>query len=333
MSTEKQYKDIMVFSEVRDGELQEVTLELLGKARDMADASGQRVCALLPGRGVSSYADTLIACGADKVIVVESNVLEKYRNRYYADMLEGVVEKYKPSILLFGATSTGRDLAPRLANRIKTGLSADCINLEIDSEGILIQTKPSFGGNIMVEITCPEKRPQMATVRPKVLKTPEEDASREGEVIREEISLEEGKYLTRVIELLKDAKSDQGLEKAEIVLIGGRGMQTKENFDELYKLADILGASVGGTRPAVREGWIEESLQIGQSGKTIAPKLIFNFGVSGAVQYTVGVQNADMSISVNKDAGAAIFNYSDYGIVGDASEVVGILIEQFKQLM
>jgi len=333
MSKDNQYKDIMVFSEVRSGELQEVTLELLGKAREMADISGQSVCALLPGRGVVRYADTLIACGADKVIIVESSVLENYRNRYYADMLEKIVEKYKPSILLFGATSTGRDLAPRLANRIKTGLSADCINLEIDSEGILIQTKPSFGGNIMVEITCPEKRPQMATVRPKVLKTPTADTTREGEIINEEISLEEGKYLTKIIEVIKDAKSDQGLEKAEIVIVGGRGMQTKEKFDELYKLADILGASVGGTRPAVREGWIEESRQIGQSGKTIAPKIVFNFGVSGAVQYTVGVQNAGTSISVNKDEGACIFNYSDYGVVGDASEILGIFIEKFKQLI
>jgi len=333
MQNKDQYKGIWVFAEQRDGKIQEVALELIGKARELADAKNDTVTALLLGRNIRELADELIYYGADTVVIVEDEKLENYQTNAYADAITQIIEKHKPSILLFGATSTGRDLAPRLATRIKTGLSADCIDLEIDNDGVLIQTKPSYGGNIMVEIMCPNHRPQMATVRPKVLKTPEKDSTRKGEKITEQVEINPLNILTTVVERLKDKTAAEKIEEAEVVVAGGRGMQTKENFDKLYELAEVLGGMVGATRPPVNEGWISEDRQIGQSGKTIAPKLYIACGISGAVQHTVGMENAEVVIAINKDPNAPIFNFADYGIVGDCQKIVPVLIKKFKEVL
>ncbi|MDW8802258.1 electron transfer flavoprotein subunit alpha/FixB family protein [Clostridium sp. A1-XYC3] len=328
-----EYKGIWVFAEQREGKLQEVTLELLGKSRIMADKIKDKVTALLLGENVSHLSDELISYGADSVVIVEDSSLKAYQTNAYTSAIRQIVNKHKPSILLFGATTIGRDLAPRLSTRLETGLSADCIDLEIDKDGILIQTKPSFGGNIMVEIICPNRRPQMATVRPKVLGTPEKDLKRKGSKVFETVSINPTDILTTLIKSVKETTSAEKIEDASIVVAGGRGMQNKENFDKLYPLADVLGAMVGGTRPAVNEGWIGEDKQIGQSGKTISPKLMICCGIGGAVQYLVGMQTAETVIAINKDPNAAIFNYADYGIVGDCSEIIPILTEKLRSLL
>jgi electron transfer flavoprotein alpha subunit len=333
MQNKDLYKGIWVFAEQRDGRIQEVVLELVGKGRELADIKDEKVTALLLGKDVENLADELIYYGADTVVIVEDDKLAAYQTNAYTDALTQIITKHKPSILLFGATTIGRDLAPRLATRLKTGLSADCIDLEIDNDGVLVQTKPSFGGNIMVEIMCPYHRPQMATVRPKVLKTPEKDLTRKGEKITEKVEINPLNILTAVAERLKDKTAAERIEDAEVVVAGGRGMQTKENFDKLYELAEVLGGMVGATRPPVNEGWISEDRQIGQSGKTIAPKLYIACGISGAVQHTVGMENAEVVIAINKDPHAPIFNFADYGIVGDCQKIVPILIEKFKKVL
>ncbi len=328
-----QYEGIWVFAEQREGKIQEVALELIGKARELADVKDDTVSALLLGKDIKGLADDLVQYGADQVIVVENDQLDNYQTNPYTDVLTQLVRKFKPSILLLGATSIGRDLAPRLATRLKTGLSADCIDLEIDSEGILIQTKPSFGGNIMVEIMCPNYRPQMATVRPKVLGTPEKDPGRKGQVIVEHVQIDPDNILTAIIEKVKDTTVAEKIEDAEIVIAGGRGMQSKENFDKLYQLAEVIGGKVGATRPPVNEGWISEDRQIGQSGKTIAPRLYIACGISGAVQHTVGMENSGTVIAINKDPRAPIFNFADYGIVGDCKKIIPILTEKLKEIV
>lgn len=328
-----QYKGIWVFAEQREGKLQEVALELIGKARELANINNDTLTALLLGKDIEHLADELIQYGADKIVIAENNKLENYQTNSFTDAMEQLVEKYRPSILLFGATSIGRDLAPRLATRLRTGLSADCIDLEIDNDGILVQTKPSFGGNIMVEIMCPNRRPQMSTVRPKVLGTPEKDVAREGQIIIEKVEIDEKNILTTIIEKVKDTTVAEKIEDAEIVVAGGRGMQSKENFDMLYQLAEVLGGMVGATRPPVNEGWISDNMQVGQSGKTIAPKLYIACGISGAVQHTVGMENAGTVIAINKDPNAPIFNFADYGVVGDCKRIIPILIEKFKEAL
>ena len=327
------YKGIWVFAEQREGIIQEVTLEILGKATEMAFASNEKVATVLIGHDIKPLADELIYYGADLVVVVEDELLKDYQTNTYTDVLENIVKKYKPSSLLFGATTIGRDLAPRLATRINTGLSADCIDLEMDKEGMLIQTKPSFGGNIMVEIMCPNHRPQMATVRPKVLPTPEKDDSRKGDIIVEQMEINTANMLTSIIKRVKESMEAEKIEEADIVIAGGRGIQCKENFAMLDKLAKTLGGIVGCTRPPASEGWLSEKNQIGQSGKTIAPKLLICCGISGAVQYTVGMENSEVVIAINRDPSAPIFSYADYGIVGDCNEIVPILTEKLKEVL
>lgn len=327
------YKGIWVFAEQREGNIQEVTLEIIGKAREMALGNKDKVTVILIGEDVKPLADGLIYYGADTVIVVEDNLLKDYQTNAYTDVLEKITKKHKPSSLLFGATSIGRDLAPRLATRINAGLSADCIDLEMDKEGILIQTKPSFGGNIMVEIMCPNHRPQMATVRPRVLPTPEKDTSRKGEIIVEQVEVDAANILTTIVERVKESTETEKIEEADIVIAGGRGIDCEEGFDMLNELAKTLGGMVGCTRPPANEGWIPEENQIGQSGKTIAPKLLICCGISGAVQYTVGMENSEVIIAINKDPSAPIFSYADYGIVGDCNNVVPILTQKLKEVL
>ena len=324
------YKGIWIFAEQREGNIQEVTLEILGKAKEISLVNNEEVTAVLIGQDVKPLAQELIYYGADVVIVIEDELLKEYQTNVYTDILEKVVEKYKPSSLLLGATTIGRDLAPRLATRIHTGLSADCIDLEMDKDGLLIQTKPSFGGNIMVEIMCPNHRPQMATVRPKVLPTPEKDTSRDGQIVIENMEIDDTNMLTSIIKRVKENIETEKIEEADIIVAGGRGIQCKENFAMLEELAKVLGGVVGCTRPPANEGWLSEKNQVGQSGKTVAPKLLICCGISGAVQFTVGMENSEVVIAINRDPSAPIFSYADYGIVGDCNEVVPILTEKLK---
>lgn len=323
-------QEIWVVAETNQGRLAPVTLELVGKARALAEAAGAAVTAVLAGHPVAGLAAELIASGADTVLVADHAELASYRTLPYAEVLAGLIRARRPSIVLFGATSQGRDLAPRLAARLRTGLTADCLDLSLDKDGLLVQTKPSYGDNVMVDIVIPEHRPQMATVRPHVFPQPEKNAARRGRIEEVGVSLDSAALCTRVREVLAEVQPASKLEEAEVVVAGGRGMGSKENFALLYQLARALGGVVGATRPPVDEGWIDAAYQIGQSGKTIAPKLYIACGISGAVQHTVGMEKAKLVVAINKDAGAPIFNFATYGIVGDVREVIPALLAQLN---
>jgi electron transfer flavoprotein alpha subunit len=319
-------QEIWVVAETYQGRLAPVTLELIGKARALASGVGGKVTAALLGSGVTELSSELIACGADTVLVADHPELALYRTLPYARVLTELIEARHPDVVLFGATSQGRDLAPRLAARLRTGLTADCLDLSFDKDGLLIQTKPSYGDNVMVDIVIPRHRPQMATVRPHVFPAPEKDAGREGRVEVVPVHLDQADLVTRVREVIAEVEEASKLEEADVVVAGGRGMGSKENFNLLYQLARALGGVVGATRPPVDEGWIDAAYQIGQSGKTIAPKLYIACGISGAVQHTVGMEKAKVVVAINKDPSAPIFNFATYGIVGDVREVIPALI-------
>lgn len=323
-------QEIWVIAETVQGQLGAVTLELLGKARSLARTAGGQVTAVLLGHPVAALAGTLAAAGADRVLVADHPELAAYRTLPYAAVLADLITAHQPSIVLFGATSQGRDLAPRLAARLRTGLTADCLDLSLNEDGLLVQTKPSYGDNVMVDIVIPAHRPQMATVRPHVFPLPEQDGRRRGRVEEIPVHLDAATLTTRVREVLAEVQPASRLEEAEVVVAGGRGMGSKENFGLLYQLAEALGGVVGATRPPVDEGWIDAAYQIGQSGKTIAPKLYIACGISGAVQHTVGMEKAKVVVAINKDAGAPIFNFATFGIVGDVREVVPALLAELN---
>lgn len=328
-----EYKGIWVFAEQRDGVIANVTFELLGKCREFADKLGQKLSAVLIGENLEDTAHELIYFGADEVILADSPVFFKYRTNPYTDILVELVNEYKPSMIIYGATSVGRDLAPRVAARLKTGLTADCLDLEVDDNGLLIQTKPSYGGNIMCKIICPNHRPQMTTVRPKVFPMPERDSSRTGEIIRKKVNIKEEDIPFKIIETFKEELKGPKIEEADVIVAGGRGLETKENLKLIKELADVLGGTIGVTRPLVDEGWLPPYYQIGQSGKTVKPKLIITCGVSGAVQFTVGMQSADVIVAIDKNPDAAIFNVATYGIVGRVEEILPELIKKFKVML
>lgn len=328
------YKGIFVYVEQYDGKLRNVGLELLGEGRKLADKLGQEISAVLIGDNVAGFTDTLIASGADKVYLIDDPIFKNYSTDAYVKAMTDLINEYKPSVVLVGATNNGRDMSARISCRVGTGLTADCTSLEIDEEtGLVAWTRPAFGGNIMAAILCPNHRPQMGTVRPSVFKKPEPDSSRKGEVIKVQTSVKPEEIRTRFIETieLEDAISCN-LEEAEIIVSGGRGMGKKENFKLLEEFAKILGASVGASRAAVEDGMIPPIHQVGQTGKTVGPKVYFAFGISGAIQHLIGMSTSDVIIAVNKDADAPIFKTADYGIVGDVMQVLPAMIEQFKKV-
>ncbi len=329
-STDASGNDVWVFAEHRAGRLAQVVFELLGQAHALAHETGGRVCSVLLGEKVDSLAEELIAGGASIVYLTEHPELADFRDEPYTECLEQLVHGFKPSILLFGATSTGRSLAPRLAGRLRTGLTADCTGLEISDDGLLVQTRPAFGGNIMATIVCPARRPQMATVRPRVMKRLEPDTSRRGEVVRFGAKIASA-FRTQVLEFVEEAGELVNLEDADIVVTGGRGIGDAKNFDLVRDLAAALGGAVGASRAAVDAGWIAYSHQVGQTGKTVGPKLYVALGVSGAVQHLAGMSSSDIIVAINKDPDAPIFKLATYGIVGDVFEVVPALIEQIKR--
>jgi electron transfer flavoprotein alpha subunit len=325
------YHGVMVFAEQRGGELKKVSLELLGRARGLADELGVQVSAALLGQGVEKLAHRLIEGGADTVYVVEDPRLEKYNTHGYAKAMIELIKAEKPEIVLYGATHIGRDLAPRIAKRLDTGLTADCTELTIEAETkMLLQTRPAFGGNIMATIMCPDTRPQMSTVRPGIMKALEPDKNRKGKTVKFDAKLSDKDILTRIIEVIKERKQVANLEDAKIIVSGGRGVGSADGFKVIQKLADALNAEVGGSRVAVEKGWISKDHQVGQTGKSVRPNLYIACGISGSIQHRAGMQNSGCIVAINKDPNAMIFTVADIGLVGDLFEVIPALIEELR---
>ncbi|MFH0953997.1 MAG: electron transfer flavoprotein subunit alpha [Verrucomicrobiota bacterium] len=315
------YKGIWVYVEQRGGVIQDVSYELLAKGRELANQRGTELVAVLLGHQVKEKAPDLIAHGADKVVVADHPVLGGFDSDAYADVFSNLVKKHRPEVVIAGGTSVGRTFIPRVAIRVKTGLTADCTGLEIDpKEKLLLQTRPAFGGNIMATIICPNHRPQMATVRHKVFKKGKPDASRKGQVIEETADIKSGR--SKIIEVVKEMQNEINVAEADIIVSGGRGLGGPENFKLLFDLAKELGAAVGASHGAVDAGWISSFHQVGQTGKTVCPKLYIACGISGAIQHQVGMSSSERIVAINKDPNAPIFDIADYAIVGDLTEVV-----------
>ncbi|SMB99226.1 electron transfer flavoprotein alpha subunit apoprotein [Thermanaeromonas toyohensis ToBE] len=325
------YEGIWVFAEQHRGRLAEVVRELLGAAQDLAVQRQTYVAATLLGSDVAGLVEELFAYGAERVYLVENPELTLYRTEPYTYVLAQLVHEFKPEIFLLGATTLGRDLAPRLARRLGTGLTADCTALAIDpEERLLLQTRPAFGGNLMATIACPHHRPQMATVRPGVMHKKEPDYTRRGEVVRRSYEIPQKCLRTKVLEVVDQARTTVNLEEAEIIIAGGRGLGGPEGFKMLEEVAKLLGATVGASRAAVDAGWISRDHQVGQTGKTVKPRLYIACGISGAIQHLAGMQNSECIIAINTDPEAPIFKVADYGIVGDVHQVLPVLLEELK---
>lgn len=324
------YKDVLVFAEQKDGKVVSVSYELLGVGRRLADELGTKLLAVLLGAG-EPEAKELIKWGADKVVVCSDPALEKFNDDTYSEILARIINQQKPSIVLAGATPVGRSFIPRVAAKLRTGLTADCTSLEIDKETKhLLQVRPAFGGNIMATILCPNYRPQMATVRPRVMKKGEYNADRTGEIIH--VSLDNIKSRTKVMEFVKEVSEvSVNLHEADIIVAGGRGIGGEKGYKMLQELAEAVGGAVGASRAAIDEGWIPYSHQVGQTGKTVNPKIYIACGISGAVQHLVGMQSSDIIIAINKNPEAPIFNVATYGIVGDLFEIVPLLTRKIRE--
>ncbi len=327
-----QYKDVYVFVEQRDGQVQKVAVELLGKARELADCLNEKVVAVLLGYEIADKAQELIAYGADVVLCADSKELVQYTTEPYAQAITQVVRERKPSIVLIGATTIGRDLGPRLSARLETGLTADCTGLDISDDRDLLMTRPAFGGNLMATIICKAHRPQMSTVRPGVMRAKEKDESRMGTVEMLNINFDKSKFKVKVLETVKEQKNKIDITEAKVLISGGRGVGSTEGFAALEKLAGTLNAEVSSSRAMVDAGIMPHDRQVGQTGKTVRPNLYFAMGISGAIQHLAGMEESDFIIAVNKDKYAPIFNVADLGIVGDVKKVVPILTERLAAL-
>ena len=326
-------KDLWVFVETNEnGTAKNVGLELLGKGRELADKQGGALCAIVIGSGIDAAVNAANAAGADKIYILDSPEYKQYSTDAYATALVRMVEKYGPTGMLIGATNNGRDLGPRVSSRMGTGLTADCTALDVDEEsGLLVWTRPAFGGNLMAMIVCPDHRPQIGTVRPGVFKK-NPPVQGKAEIIREDIHVPEDQIRTRVVELIREMEAESvDLEGAEIIVSGGRGVGGAAGFEPIRALAEALGATVGASRAAVDNGWIGHAHQVGQTGKTVGPKLYIACGISGAIQHVAGITGSDVIVAINKDANAPIFDVADYGVVGDLFEVLPVLTEEIKK--
>ncbi len=349
------YKNVWVFAEQREGKLMNVSLELIGEGNRLAREIGEdtKVYAILAGNQIGYLANECYEYGADGVLLIENPLLNNYTTDGYAKVLVEAIKEYKPEIVLYGATHIGRDLAPRVAARLNTGLTADCTRLDVkvstykeyaekyttldtstldpnSTDTKLLQTRPAFGGNLMATIICPKTRPQMATVRPGVMQKKQREEGAEGELIQFTPIISEEDIRTHVVEIVKSAKELVSLVEAEIICAGGRGLGNAEGFELLKKLADKVGGSVGASRAAVDAGWIDHSHQVGQTGTTVKPKIYFACGISGAIQHLAGMQKSDIIIAINKNPEAPIFEVADYGIVGDLYKILPQLIEEWE---
>jgi electron transfer flavoprotein alpha subunit len=326
------YKGIWVFAEQHKGGVATVALELLGEGRKLADKKKTKLSAIFIGHGIKDKAKELIAYGADIVFLADDPWLKDFNDDSYAAILISLAKQHKPEIILAGATAIGRSFFPKVASALHTGLTADCTVLDIDTEsGHLHQTRPAFGGNIMATIVSPNHRPQMATVRHKVMKPAPRNDSRTGDIIEVRYT-QSGNLRTRVIKTIEELSETVNICEADIIVAGGRGLGGAKNFHMIEELAKALGGAVAATRGAVDEGWIPYSHQVGQTGKTVCPKLYIACGISGAIQHVAGMQSSDVIVAINKDPDAPIFNVATYGIVGDVHEVVPIMIKKIKEL-
>jgi electron transfer flavoprotein alpha subunit len=326
-----EYKDVWVFIEHKGGKISNVSFELLGEGRKLADTLGCKLSAMLLGDGVEECTQEVISYGADTIYLTENPILKEYRTDSYTAGAVNLIRKYKPEIVIFGATTQGRDFAGTVATTLYTGLTADCTGLDIDPDTKLLrQTRPAFGGNIMATILCPRHRPQMATVRPKVFPMPEKDDSRKGEIIREDLPISEDKVRTRILEFIQVAET-VNLMDAEVIVSGGRGVGGPENFAVIRELANVLGGAVGASRAAVDAGWIPYEHQVGQTGRTVRPKIYIACGISGSIQHQAGMKTSDIIIAINKDPEAPIFKIATYGIVADLFQAVPMVTQEFKK--
>ena len=326
------YKDVWVFAEQHDGTIQSITFELLGEGRKLADALGMKLCAVLLGHDVGSKTAELIGRGADKVYLCDRQELAHFQDESYAAVLIDLVQRHKPSVFLCGASTIGRSLVSRVAVKVKAGLTADCTGLAIDPKSLnLLQTRPAFGGNIMATIETPNARPQMATVRHKVMKEAEMDPTRKGEVALEAIAEVLLKTKAHRLKFIPEVETTMNLTEANIIVAGGRGLQTPENFALLRDLASAIGGGV--SRAAVDANWIPYSHQVGQTGKTVCPKIYFAVGISGQIQHLVGMQSSSIIVAINKDPDAPIFKVATYGIVGDLFTIVPKLTAEFRKVL
>jgi electron transfer flavoprotein alpha subunit len=325
------YKGVWVFGEQKGGTASNVALELLGEGRKLADKLEVPLSAVLMGENIKDTAKCLISYGADNVYLVDHPSLKDFNDETYTDVFVQLIKRFKPEIVLMGATTYGRSLAPRVASRIETGLTADCTGLEIDPEKkILMQTRPAFGGNLMATIICPNHRPQMSTVRPKVMKPLEPDESRKGKIITPDVNIPADVRI-RVKDIVTTLCEAVNLTEADIIVSGGRGLGDPKNFALVEELAKVLGGAVGASRATVDAGWIEYSHQVGQTGKTVGPKVYFACGISGAIQHLAGMSSSDTIIAINKNPEAPIFRVATFGIVGDVLDILPLLTKEFKE--
>ncbi|MCI9418715.1 MAG: electron transfer flavoprotein subunit alpha/FixB family protein [Eubacterium sp.] len=343
----EEYKGVFVYAQQVDNELSGIALELLGKANELAADLQTDVTAVLVGSGVSGLVDTLAEYGADKVIVVDDPELKEYRTEPYTHALASVINEYKPDIMLVGATAIGRDLGPRVSARVATGLTADCTVLEIgdfplnpvpgkedeQKHNQLLMTRPAFGGNTIATIACPDNRPQMATVRPGVMQKIEPKTGAKAEVINYNPGFTPNNKYVEILNVVKSVTDVVDIMDAKILVSGGRGVGSKENFKLLEDLAEVIGGTVSCSRAVVDNGWLPKDLQVGQTGKTVRPNVYFAIGISGAIQHAAGMEESDIIIAINKDEDAPIFDVADFGIVGDLNKVVPQLTEMLKTEM
>ena len=339
----EEYKGVAIFAQQVDGKLSSIALELLGKARDLAEGLDcKQVTALLIGENVGGLAPDLAAYGADRVVVVDDPELKDYRTEPYAHAVASFIREFKPEILLIGATAIGRDLGPRVSARIHTGLTADCTQLEIGDFPLvaqpgqeqlhkqLLMTRPAFGGNTIATIACPNFRPQMATVRPGVMKKIAPDHSRVAEIVEYNPGFAPNDCYTEILKIVKEVSQVADIAAAKILVSGGRGVGSPENFKILDELAEVLHGTVSCSRAVVDAGWKPKDMQVGQTGKTVRPHVYFAIGISGAIQHVAGMEESDIIIAINKDENAPIFDVADYGIVGDLNKVVPLLTAKLK---
>jgi len=328
------HKDVWVFCEQKKSVIQSVSYELLGEGRRLADKLNIDLCAVLLGDNIKDKANDLIARGANKVYLVDSPSLRDYLDEPYTHVLVNLITEYKPEVFLCGATAIGRSLISRVAVRVNTGLTADCTGLDIDLEKrLLLQTRPAFGGNIMATIICPSSRPQMATVRHKVMKEAVREEGKTGEIIEKQYSDEVYSGRTKLVDAVEDITQKVNITEADIIVSGGRGLQKAENFKLIEELATTIGGAVGASRSAVDSDWIPYSHQVGQTGKTVCPKLYIACGISGQIQHLAGMQSSKIIVAINKDPHAPIFKVATYGIVGDIFEIIPMLTKKFKEVL
>ncbi|MGI6719156.1 MAG: electron transfer flavoprotein subunit alpha/FixB family protein [Bacteroidales bacterium] len=325
------YKNVYVFAEQREGKIQNVVFELLGKARDLANLLNEKVYAILLGNNIKDKANELIAYGADGVICVDEPELEDYITEPYTQAITHIIEVKKPSIILLGATTIGRDLGPRVSARVGTGLTADCTGLDISDDRHLMMTRPAFGGNLMATILCSEHRPQMSTVRPGVMQAKPKDENRKGKVEVIDVEFDKSKFKVKILKTVKEEKNLIDITEANILVSGGRGVGNKEGFDKLKDLANSIEAEVSSSRSMVDAGVMPHERQVGQTGKTVRPDVYFAIGISGAIQHLAGMEESEYIIAINKDKYAPIFTVADLGLVGDYSKIVPLLTERLEK--